>query len=166
MHTQPPPSAKVDYTAFLSQTIFGCLRVRATCVSQELCLITQFTCMQDPSGKHLEVGPVGAAAATARAANFIPLADAAASLANSQESLSRFLKAAVGARDPVLIHLIFKTLISAGCGKALIAAYPDSSELEHHLLSLGAPRPYIIPTSEIAKQQVWLRCRARIQLQF
>jgi hypothetical protein len=111
-------------------------------------------CTQDPSGKHLEVGPVGAAAATARAAHFIPLADAAASLANSQEKLSRLLKAAVSAMDPVLIHLIFKTLISAGCGKALIAAYPDSIELEHHLLSLGAPRPYVIPSSEVGKQAV------------
>lgn len=112
--------------------------------------------MQDSSGKHLEVGPIGATAATARAAHFIPLADAAASLDNSQEALSRFLKAAVGARDPVLIHLIFKTLISAGYGKALIAAYPDSSELEHHLLSLGAPRPYVIPSSEVGKHQVLL----------
>lgn len=110
--------------------------------------------MQDPSGKHLEVGPVGAAAATARAAHFIPLADAAASLANSQETLSRFLKAAVGARDPVLIHLLFKTLISAGCGKALIAAYPDCHELEHHLLSLGAPRPYVISSADIGKYEV------------
>ena len=114
--------------------------------------------MQDSSGKHLEVGPVGAAAATARAAHFLPLADAATSLAGSQEKLSRFLKAAVAARDPVLVHLIFKTLISNSCGKALITTYPDSMELEHHLITLGAPRPYVIPLADVHKYQV--RCRS------
>ena len=130
----------------------ACFRV--LCQVQNTVMPSQTFCMQDSSGKHLEVGPVGAAAATARAAHFIPLADAATSLASSQETLSRFLKAAVAARDPVLIHLIFKTLISNGCGKALIDAYPDSMELEYHLLALGAPRPYVIPRSEIHKYQV------------
>lgn len=85
--------------------------------------------MQDASGKHLEAGPEGANAASGRAAHYLPLAEAATSLSASQESLSRLLRAAIAARDPVLSHLLFRALIADGAGSSLISCIPDSNEL-------------------------------------
>lgn len=93
--------------------------------------------MQDSSGKHLEAGPEGEHAASGRAAHYLPLAEAATSLATSQESLSRLLRATIAARDPVLSHLLFRALIADGAGGSLITSIPDSIELR-----VRFPAPY------------------------
>lgn len=90
---------------------------------------TQSGNVQDASGKHLEAGVEGANAASGRAAHFLPLAEAATSLAGSQESLSRLLRAALATHDPVLSHLLFRALIADGAGSALISSIPDSGAL-------------------------------------
>lgn len=92
--------------------------------------VTLQAAVQDSSGRHLEPSVEGANAASGRAAHFLPLAEAATTLAGSQEALSRLLRAVLAAHDPVLSHLLFRALIADGAGSALISCIPDSSALK------------------------------------
>jgi hypothetical protein len=84
----------------------------------------------------------------------MPIAEVATRLAAASDvpQLSRLLAAAAAAGDTVLNHLLFRSIIIACGGAALLAAVPAREPLETHLLALGAPRPYVIPREKLGER--------------